>query len=223
MNSLKALVVFSGGQDSTTCLVWALNRYSEVEAITFLYNQVYQDVELKQSKKICKKLKIKQKVVKLSFQGLTKTSSLLNPKIKINKKNAIIDGRNILLFTYSAIYSKKIGAKHLVTGIRDAGDQSHTYPDCRKSFITSLERSLGLGLDYNNLRIKNPLMNLKKEDIFELAERESCLDLVLKNSYSCYEANNYKENEWGYGCGKCPACTSRKRGWKRYKKKRSLQ
>ncbi len=217
MKHSKALVVFSGGQDSTTCLFWAQNRYSYVEAVTFFYEQNHQ-VELKQAQLICKKLNIPQKVINFSVKNLT-TSSLLDSKIKMSfseKKipNTLVEGRNILMFTYATIYAKNKNIDHLVTGVCETDNSG--YPDCREQFVVSLEKTLKLGLDFD-IEIKTPLIKMNKAQIFELAKKEGCLELILEDSHTCYRGERTKKHEWGYGCGECFACVLRLRGWERFK------
>ena len=216
MTHSKSLVVFSGGQDSTTCLYWARNRYRHVEALTFFYGQNHQ-IELEQARTICKALHINQKVINFSLKGLT-TSSLLDPELemcfsKTNTPNTLVEGRNTLMFTYAAIYAKSKNINHLIAGVCETDNSG--YPDCRESFIVSLEKTLSLGLDFD-IKIKTPLIKLNKAEIFKLAEKEGCLALVLEESHTCYRGEREKRHVWGYGCGECFACVLRLRGWEQF-------
>lgn len=218
----KGLIVFSGGQDSTTCLGWALNRYKEVECISFFYGQKH-SIELERSQDICKKLNIKQTIINLDFlnnlvnSALTSNGDVSKHHEDNNKLPAsFVPNRNALFLTLSHAYAQKIKANNIITGTCQT-DYSG-YPDCRREFIDKLENSLNIGSDVD-LKIITPLMFLTKAETFELAEKEQCLDLVLNHSHTCYNGSDLK-NEWGFGCGECPACQLRKKGYYEYKQNR---
>ena len=217
---MKAVVIFSGGQDSTTILHWALKKYSEVEAITFNYGQKHV-IEVDQSKKICKKNNVKQTIVDISFLG-TLVDSALTSNGDVNVKHprlkdlpaSFVPNRNQLFITLAHAYAQKIGADILVTGVCQT-DYSG-YPDCRLDFILAIEEATNLGSDAN-IRIKTPLMFLNKQQTFELAEEVGAIDDVINLSHTCYNGDRKVFNEWGYGCGECPACVIRKNGFNEYK------
>lgn len=214
----KAVVVFSGGQDSTTCLGWALNRFDLVECITFNYGQKH-SVELTQAAAICDELKVNQVVVDISFldklvdSALTSNGNVneVHPRLK-HLPASFVPNRNALFLTLAHAYAQKIGADHIVTGVCEA--DSSGYPDCRAVFIKSLQESLYLASDVL-IKIETPLMFKNKADIFRMAKEEDVFDIVIKMSHTCY--NGVREmHEWGAGCGECPACKLRQKGYYDY-------
>jgi 7-cyano-7-deazaguanine synthase len=220
---MKAVVIFSGGQDSTTCLKWAINRFSEVEAITFNYGQKH-TVEIEQSVFICKELAIKQTIIDISFLNKIVDSALTsNGDVNvINKKglpSSFVPNRNALFITLAHAYAQKIEAEKLITGVCQT-DYSG-YPDCRRFFINSIEETLNLGSD-SGIKILTPLMWLDKADTFLLAEKEGCLNFVIQHSHTCYNGNRSSFHSWGYGCDNCPACELRKKGYNEYIKRINL-
>tara|TARA_Y100000592_G_scaffold32791_1_gene52062 strand:- start:783 stop:1457 length:675 start_codon:yes stop_codon:yes gene_type:complete len=215
---MKAIVIFSGGQDSTTCLYWAINKYKNVEAITFNYGQKH-SIELEQSKIICDKENIKQTIIDISFLN-TIVESALTSNGDVNKLNnkglpsSFVPNRNQLFITMAHSYAQKVNANILVTGVCQT-DYSG-YPDCRETFIKAIEWATNMGSN-SNVKIETPLMYLTKAQTFKLAEEENCLDEVIRLSHTCYNGNRSKEHDWGYGCGECPACELRRKGWNEYK------
>lgn len=213
----RAVVIFSGGQDSTSCLFFALKRFEYVEAITFDYGQNH-DVELIQSAKICLDARVRQTVVDLSFLG-DLVDSALTSKGNVNELNAkglpasFVPNRNQLFITLAHAYAQKIGAEHLITGVCQT-DYSG-YPDCRQSFIDAVEHTSNLGSD-SRVKILTPLMYLSKAEIFDFADLYDCLDVVLEDSHTCYNGDRSKRNIFGYGCNKCPACELRRAGYLEY-------
>ncbi|AGF91620.1 queuosine biosynthesis QueC ATPase [Cellulophaga phage phi47:1] len=212
----KAVVIFSGGQDSTTCLFWALNRYDEVEAITFNYGQKH-SVEIEQSKIILEKYapSVKQTVIDISFLDTLVESALTsNGNVElINEKGlpaSFVPNRNQLFITLSHAYAQKIGAQALVTGVCQT-DYSG-YPDCRLEFITALQGVTNLG-SMSTIAIDTPLMHLNKAETFMLAKQENCLEAVLAESHTCYNGVRDIVLESGKGCGTCPACLLRVKGY----------
>ena len=203
----NALVLHSGGQDSTTCLVWAIKKFKKTEIISFDYGQRHKK-ELDAAKKIAKILKIPHKTIKLPIiKELTK-NSLTNPEIEIRKpKNGLpstfVDGRNQMFLTVAAIYAKQKGIPNLVTGVCQT-DYSG-YPDCREEFIKSLEKTLKLAMEFP-FKIHTPLMKMTKADSVKLMKKLGGLDL-LKYTHTCYEGVRP-------ACGKCPACKLRLKGFK---------
>lgn len=211
---MKAVVIFSGGQDSTTLLFHAINLYEEVEAITFFYGQKH-SVELECAELICSSLKIKQTKIDLSFLNSIVESALISDG-DVNKTNekglpaSFVPNRNQLFITLAHAYAQKIGAKILVTGVCQT-DYSG-YPDCRNEFIESIQSSTNLGSD-SDIEIKTPLMWLTKAETFKMAHDGGYLEAVIKLSHTCYNGDRNTFHEWGYGCDNCPACELRKKGF----------
>ena len=218
---MKALIVFSGGQDSTACLGWAKNRYEEIECISFFYGQKH-SIELEKSKEICKLEGIKQTIINIDFLGGLVNSALTsNGDVSAKHKDnndlpaSFVPNRNALFLTLAHAYAQKIKAQDIITGTCQT-DYSG-YPDCRQEFIDLFEKTLNLG-SATNLKIITPLMDLTKAETFKLAEKENCLNLVINYSHTCYNGSVIF-NEWGFGCGECPACELRKKGFYEYKNK----
>lgn len=217
----KSLVIFSGGQDSTTCLAWAKNNYQQVEAVSFFYNQKH-SIELEKSEKICKILNIKQYFIDINFFSSIVNSALVSNE-NVNKMHqdnqnlpaSFVPNRNALFITISHALAQKIKAQDLIVGTCQT-DYSG-YPDCRREFIDKIEEALNLGSD-SNIKIITPLMFLTKAETFTFAEANNCLDLVLNHSHTCYNGSQVK-NDWGFGCGDCPACILRKKGFYDFKNK----
>lgn len=204
----KALVLFSGGQDSTTCLAWALKRFKEVHAICFDYGQRHK-IELTAAKKIAKLTGTPLKIVKIDhFTNLTK-NALTDKSIQINKgsksqlPSTFVDGRNLIFLSIAAIYAKNLGIHEIITGVCQT-DYSG-YPDCRDEFIKSLQKTLTLSMDYE-FKIHTPLMWFTKAETVKLMQKLGHVDL-LAHSHTCYEGKRPP-------CGKCPACLLRAKGFK---------
>ena len=202
-----AIVVFSGGQDSTTCLVWALRNFGEVRAITFDYGQRHKR-ELGCARKIAKKLSVPLKVIKMDmFSKLTK-NALTDRKQAITKQeggglpSTFVPGSNHVFLSTVAIYAYQLGIHNLVAGICQT-DYSG-YPDCRDKFVKSLEKTLSLAMDYE-FKIHAPLMFLTKKETVKLMKKLGGIEL-LKLTNTCYEGG-------GKACGKCPACELRLKGF----------
>ena len=215
----SALIVFSGGQDSVTCLAWAKNRYDYVETITFDYGQKH-SVELEQAKIIAEKLNVPNYVLSFDIFSQLADSALLDVNTnqdvngshhaKPNLPASFVPNRNAMFFTIAHAYAQKQGLEHIVTGINQT-DYSG-YPDCRIDFIESLEKSLNIGSE-SNIIFKYPLIKLTKAETFALAKEEGVLDIILEDSHTCYNGDRTVKHDWGYGCDNCPACVLRKQGW----------
>ncbi len=213
----SVLVVFSGGQDSTTCLGWAKNRYSHVETITFDYHQKHA-IEIKQAQKIAQILKVPNYVLEINIFAQLDDSALIDSSLDINAKHkyrpnlpaSFVPNRNAVFFTTAHAYAQKMGLDHIVTGINQT-DYSG-YPDCRIPFIQTLEKALNLGSE-SEIKFLYPLIHLTKAQTFKLAEKEGVLDLVIKETHTCYNGDRSKLYPWGYGCKKCPSCELREKGW----------
>jgi 7-cyano-7-deazaguanine synthase len=218
-NPQKAVVIFSGGQDSTTCLFYALKKFGKrnVEAITFAYGQKH-GIEVIQSKVICEKANVKQTVINIDFLN-TIVESALTSQGDVNEINdkglpsSFVPNRNQLFITLAHSYAQKIGAQNLVTGVCQT-DYSG-YPDCRQEFIDSVTITTNLG-SQSNIRIYTPLMYLTKAETWKLAHELNCLVDVIVDSHTCYNGDRKTFNLWGYGCDKCPACELRKKGFEEH-------
>ena len=215
----KAVVVFSGGQDSTTCLFWAKKHFNEVYALSFRYGQKHeQEVELAQ--KIAAKAGVEFAVMDLDFINfLSPDCSLTHSDIQIDKEkpattppNTFVPGRNLFFLSIAAVYARNKGAMNIVTGVSQTDFSG--YPDCRDSFIRSLNVSLNLSMD-EQFVIHTPLMWLDKSETWALADDLGVFDLVLKETMTCYNGIP------GDGCGECPACKLRRRGLETYLKLKS--
>lgn len=226
----KALVVFSGGQDSTTCLGIAQSLGYEVHAIGFNYGQRHA-VELEQAAKIAEQLGIPFTVVDIrEFGKLVSPGTALvgegdvnadSPLAQFQGDNAVhasfVPNRNATMLTIAHGFAQLLGAPIIYTGVCET-DYSG-YPDCREVFIRSLEASLNCGYE-SNIHIATPLMHKTKGETFKLAQETGVLDLVINESHTCYEGvrvTTEDRYEWGHGCGKCPACKLRAKGWADYK------
>ncbi len=216
----KAVVIFSGGQDSTTCLFWAVREFDEVEAITFNYGQKH-EVELKCAANICLAYGIKQTIIDISFLQTIVDSALTSNAIPVGgvREDGLpatyVPNRNQLFITLAHAYAQKIGANQLVTGVCET-DYSG-YPDCRQHFISGMESVSNYGSGAF-IRIHTPLMFRSKAEIFALAEELGVLSVVVEHSHTCYNGSRLNRFPWGYGCGTCGACTLRAQGWNDYTK-----
>ncbi|MDX8360381.1 7-cyano-7-deazaguanine synthase QueC [Cytobacillus sp. IB215316] len=211
MKNEKAVVVFSGGQDSTTCLFWAMKRYKTVEAVTFQYNQRH-DNEIEVAKNIANEVGIKHTVLDMSLLSQLAPNALTRDDIAIEEKegelpSTFVDGRNLLFLSFAAVLAKQTGAKHIITGVCETDFSG--YPDCRDVFIKSLNVTLNLAMDYQFV-IHTPLMWLDKAETWELADELGAFDFVQKKTLTCYNGIIAE------GCGECPACKLRKRGLDQY-------
>ncbi|NCD11362.1 MAG: 7-cyano-7-deazaguanine synthase QueC [Epsilonproteobacteria bacterium] len=218
----KALVVFSGGQDSTTCLGWAKNRFEYVESITFDYGQKHK-VEIAQAQKIATLLHVKNTLLSLDAFSQLNDSALIDStqdigahhRVHTNLPASFVPNRNAIFFTLAHAFAQKQGIEHIIIGVNQT-DYSG-YPDCREPFVKALEVALNLGSEANIL-FHYPLMHLTKAETFALSKEEGVLDLVINESHTCYNGEHSEKHAWGYGCGMCPACVLRKMGWEAYEK-----
>lgn len=212
MNMNKAIVVFSGGQDSTTCLVWAKQQYQHVEAVTFDYGQRHA-AEIEHAAKLAERLDVRQHVLRLPLLNEIAPNALTRTDIDVQAGDdgslptTFVDGRNLLFLTYAAIVAKGIGAGRIVTGVCQTDFSG--YPDCRDVFIKSLNVTLNLAMA-TEFSIETPLMWLTKKETWALADKLGCFDLVLHHTLTCYHGIP------GSGCGECPACELRQRGLDEY-------
>lgn len=228
MNSKSALVLFSGGQDSTVCLAWALSRYEYVETIGFTYGQRHQ-VELIQRPLIREKL-IQMNLfasrlgpdtlVDLStFRGWSQTALTDEKEISFGTSglpNTFVPGRNLIFLTYASIEAYRRQIENLVGGMCEV-DYSG-YPDCRNETIKALGLALSLGLA-TPIKIQTPLMFLNKMKIWDMAFQLAgtpLIDLIVELSHTCYLGDRTRRHVWGYGCGTCPACVLRSKGFEQW-------
>lgn len=207
----KAFVVFSGGQDSTTCLFWAKSMFAEVEAVTFDYGQRHK-AEIQCATEIAKELGIRQTILDMSLLNQLAPNALTRQDIDIDQKEGelpttFVDGRNLLFLSFAAIAAKQAGARHLVTGVCETDFSG--YPDCRDSFIKSLNVTLNLSMDYSFV-IHTPLMWLDKAETWRMADELGAFQFVREKTLTCYNGIP------GDGCGECPACKLRRAGLEKY-------
>ena len=226
--ALRALVIFSGGQDSTTCLALAQREHGKenVDCITFHYGQRHA-LEVEVAQKIAKDLGVKNhRVVNIDGYAQLTSSALLNPSLAISPlvntvnpgtgvnntvlPNTVVDGRNMMFLLMAAIVAKQGNIHDLYTGVCET--DSSGYPDCRDEFIKSCNTTLNLAMEYT-FRIHTPLMWLNKAQTWALAEELGILEYVEHNTLTCYNGIV------GTGCGTCPACILRARGLEKYRGK----
>ena len=209
----KAVVVFSGGQDSTTCLFWAKKKYEEVIALSFDYGQKHSD-ELICAKEICKKYGVEHHILDMALLNQLAPNSLTRADIEVDKEapetgtpNSFVDGRNMLFLTFAAVFAKQRDIHVLVTGVSQSDFSG--YPDCRHVFITSLETTLTLAMDYE-FEVITPLMWIDKKETWKMADDLGVFDVIRQETLTRYNAAR------GGGCGDCPACRLRRRGMEAY-------
>ena len=210
LNDNRALVVFSGRQDSTTCLFWALEQYDHVEVITFDYGQRHLK-EIEVAKEIANELNVKQHLLNTEILTSYNANSLTNNDIEIDSSNDVpntfVPGRNMLFLNIASIVAYQIGAKHIVTGVCDTDFSG--YPDCRRDFVQSMNETMNLAMDLEFV-IDTPLMTLNKKETWQLADKLGQLDYIRYRTLTCYNGIV------GDGCGVCPSCKLRADGLEAY-------
>jgi len=225
----SALVLFSGGQDSTVCLAWALERFERVETIGFNYGQrhaVEMDVRgpLRHSLAALDprwKARLgEDHVVAIdALASISETALTRDMEIEMGEgglPTTFVPGRNLLFLTFAAALAYRRGIADLVAGMCET-DYSG-YPDCRDATIQTMAQALTLGMD-RPFSVHTPLMRVDKAETFALAETiggAALLDLVVESTHSCYLGDRSRRHPWGYGCGECPACQLRAGGYERY-------
>ncbi len=209
----SVLVLFSGGQDSTTCLYWAKKNFTEVRAIGFDYGQRHKS-ELEAAKLIAGTAKVGLEIFRIDLLGQLTDNALTNKNMEVEEvkpdrrpPNTLVEGRNMLFLTYAAIYAKQKEIADIVTGVGQA-DYSG-YPDCRNEFILSLNQTLNLSMDYK-FQIHTPLMWKDKSEIWKMSDELGIFDLVRTKTVTCYHGIP------GEGCGNCPSCRLRNQGLAKY-------
>ena len=225
----NALVLFSGGQDSTVCLAWALERFARVETVGFDYGQRHA-VELDMRPRLRERLAALKPdwsarlgddhVVKLdALAAISETALTRETAIEIAESGlptTFVPGRNLIFFCFAGALAYRRGARHIVAGMCET-DYSG-YPDCRDDTVKAMQVALTLGLD-QRVTLHTPLMWIDKADTFALAEQiggKPLLDLVIEDSHSCYLGERSQRHDWGYGCGTCPACQLRAQGFAKF-------
>ena len=220
------VVVFSGGQDSVTCLGWALKTYKTVYALSFSYGQNH-EVELSQAELIAEKLNVPWKAISISaFEELADSALVTGGDVNAaHNRNpdlpaSFVPNRNAMFLTIAHAYAQKVGAKNIVMGVCETDFSG--YPDCREGFIRYLGGALDMGAEVE-IDIHTPLMYLTKAETFAVAEICGVLQLVLRESHTCYKGDRTNVAAWGHGCGECPACMLRAAGFVEYQDELSKQ
>jgi 7-cyano-7-deazaguanine synthase len=229
VSETSALVLFSGGQDSTVCLAWALDRYERVETIGFHYGQRH-NVELAQREIIRSKLARLGDAAKrlaadtvldlpalqsISDTALTRETEIIFAATGL--PTTFVPGRNLLFLTYAAALAYRRGIQTLVGGMCETDFSG--YPDCRHDTIQTLAQALSLGLA-TPVSIETPLMYIDKAGTWELASKlggGDFIQLIIEDTHTCYMGDRTNRHQWGYGCGICPACDLRAKGWSEWR------
>lgn len=213
----SALVLFSGGQDSTTCLYWAIKNFSSVRTLCFTYGQRHSK-EIEVARAIAEEANIPFQLLDASIISQLSVNSLTSDIVMDQEKptdsypNTFVPGRNLLFLTFAAVIARSHGIRHIVTGVSEA-DYSG-YPDCRDTFILSANASINLAMD-EHFQIHTPLMWRNKAAVWELADELGVFDIVRNKTLTCY--NGIMAD----GCGHCPSCKLRKQGLDIYLKSKN--
>jgi 7-cyano-7-deazaguanine synthase len=225
----KALVLFSGGQDSTVCLAWALQRFAQVETIGFDYGQRHR-IELDLRPRIRDAVAAldpaweqrlgEDHLIRLDALGeVSETALTRDIAIEMSDSGlptTFVPGRNLIFFTFAGAVAYRRDAKHLVAGMCET-DYSG-YPDCRDDTVKAVQLALSLGMD-RRFVLHTPLMWTDKAGTFALAREiggQGLLDVIVEDTHSCYLGDRSRRQDWGYGCGDCPACRLRAEGWRKF-------
>jgi 7-cyano-7-deazaguanine synthase len=228
-----ALVLFSGGQDSTTCLAWALQRYERVETIGFDYGQRHA-IELSVRPTVLEKMRAmspdwdarlgQDHMIDLSLiSKISDTALTSNVEIQMQENglpNTFVPGRNLMFMTVAATVAYRRGLNVLVGGMCETDFSG--YPDCRDDTMKALQVALNLGMA-TRLKVETPLMWIDKKQTWELAEQcggQALVDLIRFDTHTCYLGERGAPHDWGFGCGTCPACALRARGYAQYAQER---
>jgi len=224
-----ALVLLSGGQDSTTCLAWTLERFGRVETVGFIYGQRHA-AEMEARPRILSALRTQfplwadklgeDHVLSLDvLKEIGGTALTTAAKIEMGARGfptTFVPGRNVLFLTAAAALAYRRNCRDIVGGMCET-DYSG-YPDCRNDTIKAVERTLNLGMD-TQFTIHTPLMFIDKAATWKLAKQlggETLIDLIIEETVTCYLGDRKRRHAWGYGCGRCPACELRAKGYERY-------
>ena len=231
MPASSALVLFSGGQDSTVCLADALTTYDRVETVAFAYGQRH-DIELKTRVELLQQLKdcFPQWSARLgqdhqldlpTLGRISETSLTRSVAIEIAESglpNTFVPGRNLLFFTYAAALGYRRGITTLVGGMCETDFSG--YPDCRNDTLQTLAAALSMGMD-KAFEIVTPLMYVDKAGTWEMAQQiggDKLVSLIINATHTCYLGELNKRHAWGVGCGTCPACELRAKGWEKWQR-----
>ncbi len=227
----SALVLFSGGQDSTTCLAYALQRYPRVETLGFNYGQRHH-VEMQARIQVLQRITEalpqardrlgQDHVLDLAVLGqVSETSLTRDMAFRVSESglpNTFVPGRNLLFLTLAAALAYRRDLQVLVTGVCETDFSG--YPDCRDDTMKAMQLALSLGMD-RRILIETPLMWIDKAETWAMAHRvggEALVQLIVEHSHTCYTGDREHRHDWGYGCGACPACELRAAGWQRWQK-----
>jgi 7-cyano-7-deazaguanine synthase len=225
----RALVLFSGGQDSTTCLAWALDRYAQVETLGFDYGQRHH-VELEVRPKVLAALRERlphlaaklgeDHMIDLAVLGqISDTALTRETEIAMQQSglpNTFVPGRNLVFLTFAGALAYRRGARHIVAGMCETDFSG--YPDCRDDTMKAMQLALNLGMD-TRFVIDTPLMWIDKAATWALADKlggDALIDIIRRDTHTCYNGDRAHFHDWGYGCGTCPACMLRAAGYQRY-------
>lgn len=225
----SALVIFSGGQDSATCLAWALNRFAKVHTVGFTYGQRH-IVEME-----CRTTVIEQiREMRFSWAGrlagdmildldvlgsISQTALTRDMEIEMTRSglpNTFVPGRNLMFLIAAAALAWRLDCRHLVMGVCETDFSG--YPDCRDDSIKAMQVAINTGMGTKSV-IHTPLMWMDKAQTWKLAEEDGgkeLVEIIRTQTHTCYIGERGPLHEWGYGCGKCPACTLRAKGWHVY-------
>ena len=233
MSSDKAIVLFSGGQDSTTCLAWALDRFAAVETVAFDYGQRHK-VELDCRERVAAELRRRfpswgarlgeAHLVDLAALGAISDTALTREvEIALGENGlptTFVPGRNLVFLAFAAAIAYRRGARRLVAGMCETDFSG--YPDCRDDTMKAMQLALNLGME-RRFVIDTPLMWLDKAATWALAESlggAALVELIREETHSCYFGDREHRHDWGRGCGKCPACDLRAKGWRAFRAER---
>ncbi len=228
-NPHKALIMFSGGQDSATCLAWALERYAYVETVGFNYEQRHA-VEMSSRQILLESFKTRfpnwieklgeDHIVDLSALGaISETALTRDVEITLSEDglpSTFVPGRNLIFLNFAAALGYRRDLTTLIGGMCEADFSG--YPDCRIETLNAQMKAISLGME-KTFTLETPLMNLSKAGAWELAYKlggQALIEIILEDTHTCYLGERGKRHDWGYGCGSCPACELRAQGWEKY-------
>jgi 7-cyano-7-deazaguanine synthase len=235
----NAVVTLSGGQDSSTCLFYALQVYNEVAAVTFDYDQRHGAAEITAARKIARQADVPHTVLRMNTLAELGDAALTNAEIPVEAEataiggntfaaerglpSTFVPGRNLLLLGAAAAWGLPRGYDNLVTGVCAA--DAAGYPDCRLEFVTALNEAISLATDTPTFAIDAPLIHRTKAETWKLADDLGVLQFIRFGTHTCYEGAHDDEHkhDWGFGCGECPACDERRRGWEAFDRARTIK